>query len=137
MNENIIKNPPTDAFVELIEVVAHLRSENGCEWDRQQTFKSMRPHLLEEAREVVEAIDNEDHEHLCEELGDLLLHVLFLTQIAYEQDRFNLKRVIKGITSKLKRRHPHVFGDLEVENTEEILANWERIKQTEKNGESS
>lgn len=126
------KNSIGEVFDKLVEITAYLRSEEGCEWDRQQTLKSMRSLLQEETDEVLAAIEAEDHENLQEELGDLLLHVVFLSQIETEQDNFSIREVITGINEKLKRRHPHVFGDVEVENTEEILANWEKIKQQEK-----
>ncbi len=101
-------------------------------WDREQTFESMCPHLLEEADEVVEAIEEADNEGIMEELGDLLLHVVFLSRIGEENSEFTIDDVIKTITAKIKRRHPHVFGDLQLNSTEEILGSWERIKQQEK-----
>ncbi len=132
MEQNKQETSSPELFSELVDIVAHLRSKEGCEWDREQTFESMKPHLLEEANEVIEAIENKNHENLAEELGDLLLHVVFLSQIAGEKDKFTISNVLKQINSKLKRRHPHVFGDVEVEGPEEIIANWEKIKQEEK-----
>ncbi len=116
------------------EVVAHLRAPEGCPWDREQTHQSLRRDLLEECYEVLETLDAEDLPHLREELGDLLLHVFLQAQIASESGEFLLTDVIAEIAEKLVRRHPHVFGDVTVNGTDEIIANWERIKQSEKNG---
>lgn len=117
---------------ELIEVVRTLRSENGCMWDREQTHKSLRPNMLEEAYEAVDAIDNNDMKHLKEELGDVLLQVVLHSQIADEAQSFNIDDVAKEIKEKLIRRHPHVFGNVEVNSTQDILDNWEQIKSEEK-----
>ena len=114
------------------EIVAHLRAPNGCPWDREQTHQSLRKDFLEECYEVLETIDVDDLPHLQEELGDLLLHIFFQAQIAAESGEFLLSDVIAGIAAKLVRRHPHVFGDVKVNGTDEILANWEKIKQSEK-----
>jgi len=116
------------------EVVAHLRAPEGCPWDRAQTHPSLRRDLLEECYEVLETLDAADIPHLREELGDLLLHVFMQAQIASESGEFLLTDVIADITAKLIRRHPHVFGNVEVRGTDEIIANWERIKQSENNG---
>lgn len=116
----------------LAEIVAHLRSPEGCPWDREQTHASLRSALLEETYEVLEAIDEEDLPHLREELGDLLLHVLLQTQIACEAGEFTLADVVGEIAAKLIRRHPHVFGNVRVSGTDEIISNWEKIKQSEK-----
>jgi len=116
----------------LIETVRTLRSENGCQWDREQTHKSLRPNMLEEAYEAVDAIDSGDLKHLKEELGDVLLQVVLHSQIADDEKSFNIDDVARGINEKLIRRHPHVFGNVEVSSTEEILANWEDIKRQEK-----
>lgn len=112
--------------------MALLRSPNGCPWDREQTHDSIKGHLVEEAFEVVDALDNGDFEELEEELGDLLLQVVFHARLAEEAGRFSIGDVISGITAKLKRRHPHIFGDVEVSGSEEVLNNWERIKAREK-----
>ena len=117
---------------ELIDVMAMLRSENGCQWDREQTHGSLKPNMLEEAYEAVDAIDSGDMKHLKEELGDVLLQVVLHSQIASEAGSFNIDDVACGIKEKLIRRHPHVFGDVKVNSTEEILANWEQIKKEEK-----
>jgi tetrapyrrole methylase family protein/MazG family protein len=116
------------------EVVAHLRAPEGCPWDRVQTHQSLRKDFLEECYEVLETLDANDVPHLREELGDLLLHIFLQAQIAAEADEFLLTDVIADIAAKLVRRHPHVFGDVQVSGTDEIFANWERIKQTERNG---
>lgn len=122
---------------ELIETVRILRSENGCQWDREQTHKSLRPNMLEEAYEAVDAIDNSDLKHLKEELGDVLLQVLLHSQIADEEKAFNIEDVAKGLKDKLIRRHPHVFGDIEVNSTKEIIDNWDAIKKEEKSHRTS
>lgn len=122
---------------ELIDIVKVLRSENGCQWDREQTHESLRPNMLEEAYEAVDAIDNGDLKHLKEELGDVLLQVVLHSQIADEEKAFNIDDVAKEIKDKLIRRHPHVFGNVEVSSTEEILENWEAIKKQEKSHRTS
>ena len=117
------------------EVVAHLRAPEGCPWDQEQTHRSLRPFLLEETYEVLQALDNEDIPSLKEELGDLLLQILLHTQIAVEEQEFHMADVIAHIVAKLKRRHPHVFGQLQVSGAQQVLVNWERIKKEEKNHE--
>jgi tetrapyrrole methylase family protein/MazG family protein len=119
------------------EVVARLRAPGGCPWDRQQTHRSLRPYLLEEAYEVLHALDSEDTACLQEELGDLLLQILLHTQIAIEQGEFKMADVVAHIVTKLKRRHPHVFGQVRVSGAEEVLANWEQIKSEEKGQEQA
>lgn len=114
------------------EVVAHLRAPEGCPWDREQTHRSLRPFLLEETYEVLQALDSEDMISLKEELGDLLLQILLHTQIAIEQDEFKMADVVSSVVAKLKRRHPHVFGRVQLSNAQEVLINWERIKSEEK-----
>lgn len=120
------------SYETLQDVVAHLRAPDGCPWDRKQTHESLRDGLLEETYEVLEAIDVGDTGKLCEELGDLLLQVALQIQIAVEGGEFMPGAVIAGIVTKLWRRHPHVFGDLVVENMDELLHNWEAIKQRER-----
>jgi tetrapyrrole methylase family protein/MazG family protein len=115
----------------LVEIMGALRAENGCPWDRKQTHKSLRSYLIEEAYEVIQAIDDEDDDELCEELGDVLLQVVFHSQIAHERGKFNVIDVIERIVEKMIRRHPHVFGDVEAKDSETVLRNWERIKQKE------
>jgi tetrapyrrole methylase family protein/MazG family protein len=120
------------SFEGLQETVAHLRAPDGCPWDREQTHESLRTGLLEEAYEAVAAIDKGDWEGLQEELGDLLLQVLLQTQIATESSVFKMPDVVAGIDAKLKYRHPHVWGETSVEDTGEVLRNWEELKHTEK-----
>lgn len=118
---------------ELLEVVEILRSENGCEWDRAQTHESLKRCLRDESQEVIDAIDNKDDENLCEELGDLLLQVLMNAQVAKERGAFDFNKVVQGITDKLIRRHPHVFGEEERPTTpEESLKLWKKVKEIEK-----
>jgi len=120
-----------DRFERLAAVMGRLRSPDGCPWDLEQTPATLAKHLLEEAYESVDAIDSGDWEHLAEELGDLLLQIVFQSRIAQEHGRFDLAVVVDGITEKLERRHPHIFGTEEVENSEQVIANWERIKREE------
>ena len=122
-----------NALQRLIEVVAQLRSpEGGCPWDLAQTPQSLIPYVIEEAYEVVDAIQGGDKQEIAEELGDLLLQVVLQTQIASEHQDFTLEEVATGITEKLIRRHPHVFGDVEVSSAAEVNKNWEQIKAMEK-----
>lgn len=114
------------------ETVARLRAPEGCPWDREQTHQTLRSGLLEETYEVLAALDEEDNELLCEELGDLLMQIAMHVQIATEEGSFRFAEVISGIDAKLRRRHPHVFGDLKVQGTEEVLHNWESIKEDER-----
>ncbi len=120
-------------FADLVEIIARLRAPGGCPWDMEQTHESMKECLLEEAGEVIEAIDNKDDANLCEELGDLLLQVVMHAQIAAEEGRFTMDDVIQGISAKMIRRHPHVFGDVKVNSVEEGLDLWKQIKAQEKN----
>ena len=120
-------------YEELLNIIAELRSEHGCPWDRAQTHESMIPCLYDEYDEVVEAIKNKDDDNLCEELGDVLLQVLLHAQIAREEGRFDMSDIIDGLARKMIRRHPHVFGDAPQALTpEEGLANWKAIKEQEK-----
>lgn len=122
----------TSAFESLQETVAHLRAPEGCPWDRAQTHRSLRRHLLEETYETLEALDENDLPALEEELGDLLLQILLQAQIANEAGEFSAADVVAGIQAKLIRRHPHVFGDLQLDDVEQVLKNWEHFKQAEK-----
>ncbi len=117
------------------ETVARLRSPEGCPWDREQTHKSLRRNLLEEAYEVMAAIEAEDSAELCEELGDLLLQIVLHAQIATELGEFQMPDVIAGIDAKIKYRHPHVWGDVAVDNVEDVLRNWEALKRVERNSD--
>lgn len=119
-------------FEKLVEIMATLRGPNGCPWDREQDRNTLKPMLVEETYEVLEAIDNNDSESLSEELGDLLLHVVFQAQLGKEASTFNIDRVLDGICDKLVRRHPHVFGGETASSSEEVLKNWEAIKAQEK-----
>jgi MazG family protein len=122
----------TDAITELRAVVARLRAPDGCPWDREQTHASLRSGLIEESHEVVEAIDKKDDAHLAEELGDLLLQVVMHSQIASEEKRFDFDSVARGISEKLIRRHPHVFGETKLGDTAAVLKQWDEIKREEK-----
>lgn len=119
-------------FEELTAVVAKLRSEQGCPWDREQTFESLKPYLIEENGEVLAAIDNRDMENLCEELGDVLYQVMIHSQIAAEQGLFTIDDVVDGVCEKMIRRHPHVFGDAVAKTPEESLELWRAVKKQEK-----
>jgi len=123
-----------ELFRELVEVIRRLRKE--CPWDREQTHKSIRHNLIEEAYETVEAIDEENYEELKKELGELLLHVIMHSVMAEESGKFTLAEVIEGIRNKLIYRHPHVFGDVKVDNSKEVKHNWEKLKQAENNRDS-
>lgn len=117
---------------ELIDVVAKLRAPDGCPWDREQTHTSLRPNMLEEAYEAVDAIDENDMAHLREELGDVLLQVLLHSQIASESNEFTLDDVAKELKEKLIHRHPHVFGTAKINNADEVLKTWDKLKSEEK-----
>src|SRR5262245_37333453 len=119
-------------FDKLVEIMATLRGPNGCPWDKQQDFNSLKPMLVEEVYEVLEAIENEDFDGLAEELGDLLLHVVFHAHLAKEAGQFDINAVIEKISDKLVRRHPHVFGTDSASTPEEVIRNWEVIKAQEK-----
>ncbi|WP_297276044.1 nucleoside triphosphate pyrophosphohydrolase [uncultured Brachyspira sp.] len=126
-----------DSFEELISIIKTLRGENGCAWDRVQTFDSLIPCFLEEAYELVEAINNKDYENIKEELGDVLLHVVFFSELAGDENKFNVDDVIKNINEKLVRRHPHVFGDSNVKDVDGILKQWDEIKKEEKSNDKN
>jgi tetrapyrrole methylase family protein/MazG family protein len=121
-----------ELFVALVEIMARLRGENGCPWDREQTSESIKPYLVEETYEVLEAIDEQDPVKLREELGDLTLQIVFHAQMAEEAGLFTIADVLTGINDKLVRRHPHVFGDVKAETAQEVLFNWEQIKKAER-----
>jgi tetrapyrrole methylase family protein/MazG family protein/ATP diphosphatase len=120
------------SYPSLVEVMQRLLAPGGCPWDREQSMATLRKYVLEEACEVIDAIDSGDRPHLCEELGDLALQVVFLAELARTERSFGPDDVIRGIVEKLVRRHPHVFGDESAETSEEVLRNWERIKAREK-----
>ena len=127
-----------DAFSQLVGILARLRSPDGCPWDREQTHQSLKRNLLEESYEVLEAIDRQDPDMagLAEELGDVLLQILFHAQIAREAGQFTIDDVVAAISDKLVRRHPHVFGDAQVKDAREVEAQWEELKRKEREGKS-
>lgn len=121
----------------LAGIMTRLRADNGCPWDREQTLDTLKPYLIEEAYEVLEAIEAGDPKEHCEELGDLLMQVVFQAEVQREAGRFDLADVAKAISDKLVRRHPHVFGDLKVKDSNEVLDNWEALKKKEKVGRTA
>jgi tetrapyrrole methylase family protein / MazG family protein len=127
----------TQALEKLVKTIETLRGPNGCLWDKEQTHESLKNNLIEETYEVIDAIDSKDSSKLKEELGDLLLHVIFHSNLAKEEKQFDIYDVINGITEKMVHRHPHVFGDTKVKNTEEILDRWEKTKFKEKTSRKS
>ena len=120
------------SYEELLNVIAQLRSEHGCPWDKAQTHESLIPCLRNECEEVVQAIEQHDEENLCEELGDVLLQVLLHARIAEEEGQFTMADVVNGLAEKMVRRHPHVFGNEEYGSPEQNQARWEEIKRQEK-----
>jgi len=127
-----IEEAPHD-MQELLEIIEVLRSPEGCSWDREQTHESLKKCFMDETEEVMQAIDNQDDENLCEELGDVLLLVLLHTEIAKERGAFTFEDVVQGLSEKMIRRHPHVFGDVKrPETPEESLALWKEVKKKEK-----
>ncbi|HET7376953.1 MAG TPA: MazG family protein, partial [Anaerolineae bacterium] len=119
------------SFLSFQETIAHLRAPEGCPWDRAQTHQTLRRYLLEETYEVLAALDDDDPVALCEELGDLLLQIVLQAQIAIESEEFRMTDVIAGIDAKIKRRHPHVFGEVKVNDADDVIRNWELIKRAE------
>ena len=120
------------AFARLVEIIAQLRAPDGCPWDREQTHLTLRRHLIEESYEVLDAIENGNDDDLKEELGDLLMQPIMHAQLATEAQRFDIAEVLEGICNKLVRRHPHVFGEVMVSDSGEVLRNWDAIKKAEK-----
>jgi len=127
LHNNKFKN-----FNRLVEIVEKLRAPDGCPWDKEQTHETLRENLLQESYEAIDAIESNNPEELKEELGDVLLQVVLHSQIASEENKFDVDDVAQAIADKIVRRHPHVFGDINVKNTEEVLANWDKIKKLEK-----
>ena len=121
-----------EGFARLVEIMARLRAPGGCPWDREQNFDTIKPYLLEETYEVLDAVDARDWDGLCEELGDLLLQPVFLAQMAAEDGRFQIADALHVINRKLVRRHPHVFGDGEAKTAADVKVKWDEIKATEK-----
>ncbi|KPL08731.1 pyrophosphatase [candidate division BRC1 bacterium SM23_51] len=135
MSDPVLPDPldrSADPFRRLVAIMARLRDEGGCPWDREQDHDSLVPYLIEEAYEVKEAIDRREMESLREELGDLLLQIVFHAQLANEAGRFDIDGVLRAICEKLIGRHPHVFGDVKADSPEQVLQNWEQIKLDEK-----
>ncbi len=121
----------SEKFKKLVEIMEKLRSENGCPWDRVQTHDSLKRYLLEETYELIEAIENKDYKGIKEELGDLLLQIIFHSKIAKDEGRFNIEDVIETISKKMISRHPHVFGDADFKTPEEVLFQWDDRKKEE------
>jgi tetrapyrrole methylase family protein / MazG family protein len=124
-------------FESLVEVVAHLRGPEGCPWDKEQTLRTLTQYAIEEAHEFAEAVDKNDIPGTVEELGDLLLQVILNAEIAKQEGKFTLADVISGITEKMIRRHPHVFGDVKVDDSRQVLENWSHLKEKEKAKETN
>src|SRR5437588_3994889 len=122
------------AINDLLKVMARLRSPTGCPWDREQDHRSLRFHAVEEVYELMDAIEAEDDHEMLEELGDLLLQIVFHCQLAMERGSFDFEQVARHITDKLIRRHPHVFGNVKVKSVDQVWVNWEKIKHAEKHG---
>src|ERR1039458_5376496 len=122
------------AINDLLKVMVKLRSPTGCPWDREQSHLTLRRHAIEEVYELIDAIESRDDVEMAEELGDLLLQVVFHCQLARERGAFDFEKVARHITDKLIRRHPHVFGTLRVKDVDQVWANWEKIKKAEKHG---
>jgi MazG family protein len=121
-----------EEFDELVEIADILHGPDGCPWDRKQTFQSLRPHILEEVHELLEAVDDDDAEGMVEELGDVLFQIIFYGKLGEKNKRFSLEDIITTVSEKLVRRHPHVFGDVEVKNADEVVHHWEKAKAEEK-----
>ncbi len=119
-------------FERLVEIMTTLRAPEGCPWDREQDFDSLKPMLIEEVYELIDAIDDRDYPGIAEELGDVLLHILFNAQLGKEAGKFTIDTVIQGISEKLVRRHPHVFGNEAAADADQVVTNWEAIKEREK-----
>jgi MazG family protein len=125
---------PGAKLTELVEIMQRLLAPDGCPWDREQTLESLRPYVIEEAHEVVDAIDRNDLQDLCEELGDLQLQIVFQAALAQQAGAFGIDDVVAAICAKMVRRHPHVFGSEQAKDSGEVLARWEELKAKEKAG---
>lgn len=132
--KQIAANPGIDSLVKLVDI---LRGEEGCPWDRRQTAKSMSVYLIEEMYELVDAIESKPPREICEEMGDVLFHIIFITRLFEEQGLFGLKDVAAAIIRKMIRRHPHVFGTKKVDSTDEVKKQWQQIKQAERKSNSN
>src|SRR5437763_14465918 len=126
---------PKRSFDELVQLMQTLRGPNGCPWDRKQTLPSLKPFVIEESYEVVDAIDRDDRSSLAEELGDFLLQAVFIAELTREEGSFDIYDAVTAIHDKLVRRHPHVFGDVEANDAEQVLVNWEKLKSEERKAE--
>ncbi|HYH07790.1 MAG TPA: nucleoside triphosphate pyrophosphohydrolase [Thermoanaerobaculia bacterium] len=124
------------SFEDLVQLMTRLRAPGGCPWDRKQTLESLKPYIIEEAYEVVDAIDRDDRASLVEEVGDLLLEAVFVTEITREEGTFDIYDSVTAIHDKLVRRHPHVFGDVEAKDAEQVVVNWEKLKRDERQAEN-
>jgi len=124
------------SFDDLVKLMTTLRGPNGCPWDRKQTLESLKPFVIEESYEVVDAITNDDRAALLEEIGDFLLQAVFITELTREEGSFDVYDSITAIHDKLVRRHPHVFGDVEAKDAEQVLVNWEKLKRDERKQEN-
>src|SRR3954466_6346166 len=124
------------SFDDLVQLMTRLRGPDGCPWDRKQTLPSLKPFIIEESYEVVDAIDRDDRLDLCEELGDFLLQAVFIAEITREEGAFDIYDSVTAIHEKLVRRHPHVFGDVEARDAEQVLVNWEKLKNEERKAEN-
>jgi tetrapyrrole methylase family protein / MazG family protein len=133
----IVSEKSLQEFASLADIISRLRGPAGCPWDKKQTHLSLREFLVQESYEVLEALDEGDAEKLCQELGDLLLQIMLHAEIASEKGEFKLEDVLSQINQKLVRRHPHIFGNVKVTNTEEVVQNWEEIKKKERKPETS
>src|SRR6185312_5667640 len=132
MKTQIDSNEILLQFQSLVEIVAKLRGPDGCPWDKEQTQRTLTQYAIEEAFELVDAIESGNQGEICEELGDFLFQVILQAQVAKDEGHFNLTNVITGLNEKMLRRHPHVFGDVAVQSTEDVWKNWERLKAQEK-----
>jgi MazG family protein len=121
-----------EEFDELVDIADILHGPDGCPWDRKQTFQSLRPHILEEVHELLEAVDDDDAKGMVEELGDVLFQIIFYGKLGEKTKRFSLEDIIATVSEKLVRRHPHVFGDVEVKDADEVVHHWEKAKAEEK-----
>jgi MazG family protein len=124
------------SFDELVHLMTKLRGPDGCPWDRKQTLPSLKPFIIEESYEVVDAIDRDDRADLCEEIGDFLLQAVFAAEVTREEGTFDIYDSVTAIYEKLVRRHPHVFGDVEARDAEQVLVNWEKLKNEERKAEN-
>lgn len=124
------------SFDELVQLMTTLRGPDGCPWDRKQSLATLKPFIIEESYEVVDAIDRDDRAALCEELGDFLLQAVFIAEITREEGSFDIDDAVTAIHEKLVRRHPHVFGDVEAKDAEQVLVNWEKLKNEERKAEN-